>query len=65
MSTIEMVTIAKGTYLQLLSQSDELSSLEGGGIDDWEWYSESMKDRRIARDCNERGNDVKWEAMRE
>lgn len=38
----EMVTIPKSKYINLLVKSDTLEALECGGVDNWEWYGESV-----------------------
>ncbi len=40
----KMVTISKTTYDELIRDSKILRALEAGGVDNWEWYSESLKD---------------------
>ena len=39
----EMVTITKKVYDQLCADSEKLTALESGGVDNWEWYWESLK----------------------
>lgn len=39
----ETVIITKKKYDQLLSDSFALRCLERGGVDNWDWYSESMQ----------------------
>jgi len=36
------VTISKEDYVDLLVASEKLSRLECGGVDNWEWYGESL-----------------------
>ena len=36
------VTITKKEYLRLTVAYEELSRLNGGGVDNWEWYVESL-----------------------
>jgi hypothetical protein len=36
------VTISKKEYLRLLIESARLNLLECGGVDNWEWYGESL-----------------------
>lgn len=38
------VTISSERYAELLKAEEELSALHAGGVDDWEWYNESLKD---------------------
>ncbi len=35
-------TISKKEYEELLDRNRKLSALEAGGVDNWEWYSESL-----------------------
>lgn len=35
-------TISKNEYEELLDRNRKLSALEAGGVDNWEWYSESL-----------------------
>ena len=39
-----MITITKKEYLQLLLAGCKLKFLEIGGVDNWEWYGESLND---------------------
>lgn len=36
------VTIPIEEYVELLTDSEKLSRLEAGGVDNWEWYCESL-----------------------
>lgn len=38
-----MVTISKKEYEELLEDSKVLTALYAGGVDNWEWYSESIE----------------------
>ncbi len=38
----ETVTITKQKYYELLCAEAELALLESGGVDNWDWYSESL-----------------------
>jgi hypothetical protein len=40
----EMVTISKKKYESLLEDSRVLDALHAGGVDNWEWYSESIQE---------------------
>lgn len=40
----EMVTITKAEYQRLLDVEFKMDCLEAGGVDNWDWYSESLKD---------------------
>lgn len=39
----ELVTITKEEYDRLIDDSFKLSCLDSGGVDNWEWYHESLK----------------------
>lgn len=36
------IEITKKEYLSLLEDSEKLRRLENGGVDNWEWFSESL-----------------------
>lgn len=38
----EKIEITKKEYLRLLIAEETLNRLEHGGVDNWEWYSESL-----------------------
>ena len=38
----EQVTISRKEYESLKEDSDTLAKLHAGGVDNWEWYSESL-----------------------
>lgn len=40
----EMVVISKERYDDLLHAEEVLAALYAGGVDNWEWYSESLED---------------------
>lgn len=44
METEETITITKKEYNSLRKDSRELAALEAGGVDNWEWYGESLKE---------------------
>lgn len=39
---METVTVPKTEYEQLLEDSKILHALYAGGVDNWEWYDESL-----------------------
>lgn len=41
---MEAVIIPKNKFANLLRDSDKLYRLECGGVDNWEWYGESLND---------------------
>jgi hypothetical protein len=40
----ETITISKTEYDRLNDRDLKLSYLEAGGVDNWEWYSESLRE---------------------
>ncbi len=40
----EMVTISKARLKELIRAEKELSCLHMGGVDNWEWYHESLQE---------------------
>ena len=46
----EMVTITKLEYDRLLKREFKLKCLECGGVGNWDWYAESLKDYFKAED---------------
>lgn len=41
---MEAIIIPKNEFASLLRDSDKLSRLEYGGVDNWEWYNEALND---------------------
>ena len=41
---IEEVTITRAQYNLLVHRDKFLGALESGGVDNWEWYSESINE---------------------
>ena len=41
---MEAIIIPKNELASLLRDSDKLHRLECGGVDNWEWYGESLND---------------------
>ena len=39
---MEAIIIPKNEFASLLRDSDKLRRLEYGGVENWEWYSESL-----------------------
>lgn len=46
MSTVQ---ISKSQYEKLLDDSAKLNALENGGVDNWEWYDESLTEYHEAK----------------
>lgn len=44
------VTISQKRYKELLEAEKELSALHAGGVDNWEWYSESLREAGLFDD---------------
>ena len=40
----ETITIPVSRYKELLKSEEILDALYAGGVDNWEWYSESLKE---------------------
>lgn len=47
------ITIPTSRYKQLLKDSKILAALHAGGVDNWEWYSESLNDAGLYDDEEE------------
>lgn len=48
--TGDMITIPLKVYNELMSDSRILGALYAGGVDNWEWYDEALKDLRADED---------------
>jgi len=44
MAEEKMITIKESFYDYLCKREARLNSLENGGVDNWEWYGESLKE---------------------
>ena len=42
MNQVPVITIPEGRYAELVKAEKKLNALEEGGVDNWEWYSESL-----------------------
>ena len=49
----ETITIPLKEYKDLQRQSFMLTCLESGGVDNWDWYSESLKEYFEKEDTGE------------
>ncbi|WOZ56272.1 hypothetical protein vBKpnPMUC100_022 [Klebsiella phage vB_KpnP_MUC100] len=47
------VTISEDRLKYLESRDEILSALEAGGVDNWEWYSESLQEAGLLDDDEE------------
>ena len=45
----DMITITRKRYEALLDDEFKLNCLENGGVDNWDWYEESIRPWRIER----------------
>lgn len=50
---IDTIEITKMEYLNLLKDSEALRRLENGGVDNWDWYSESLYGTEFQEDFDE------------
>lgn len=39
-----MIEITEERYEELLDAEKKLDALEAGGVDNWQWYGDSLKD---------------------
>lgn len=46
----DSVTISGEYYRQLLRSQKELNALHAGGVDNWDWYSESLREAGLFDD---------------
>lgn len=59
MGVVIQTTIPTERYVELLMAEEKLRRLEAGGVDSWEWYSESLNPEdqpRLADIENELGH---------
>lgn len=54
---IDTIEITKMEYFNLLKDSEKLARLEGGGVDNWSYYSESIHSKEL--------NDESWDEWEE
>lgn len=47
MDETEYVTITRESYDDLTRAYAELKALHAGGVDSWEWYSESLREAML------------------
>lgn len=52
-NTEETVTLTKKEYWELRRSAFKLDCLEAGGVDNWDWYDESLKDYYAAVEKDE------------
>jgi hypothetical protein len=58
------ITISKKLYLQLQIDSETLTRLEAGGVDNWNWYDESLNpDNEPDMDKFEEGEKIRITAL--
>lgn len=49
----KLVTITKEAHERLLRAERELTALHAGGVDNWEWYGDSLRDAGLFDEDNE------------
>lgn len=54
---MDNITIPIERYNKLVRAEKMLSALEAGGVDNWEWYSESLQEFFKEDDDEEEGDD--------
>ena len=54
---MEAVIIPKNEFASLLRDSDKLHRLECGGVDNWEWYDESLNNDPSYEKIQDMSND--------
>lgn len=54
---MDKITISTDTYNRLIAAQRELNALHAGGVDNWEWYSESLRDAGLFDDEDEEDDD--------
>lgn len=55
---MEKILITKAEYERLLDRDEKLTALEEGGVDNWEWYEESLKDYYQRQEEDERREEI-------
>lgn len=62
----DTITISKKEYITLLQNQLKLEKLEGGGVDNWQWYSDSLNEGKpFYEECEEIENKVKTKTQGE
>jgi len=51
-----MIKITKEEYLRMSIAEEQLSRLEAGGVDNWNWYGESLNDDQYDLSFDEWGS---------
>lgn len=59
------ITISEDEYEQLQEAKMMLDALKAGGVDNWEWYDESLKELLEAKEKREKLNEVIEEIFEE
>ena len=52
------IKITKARLLELERAAAKLNALEAGGVDNWEWYDEALKDYRQTIELEEKYEDL-------
>lgn len=55
---MKKILITKAEYERLLDRDEKLTALEEGGVDNWEWYEESLKDYYQRQEEDERREEI-------
>ena len=54
---MEAIIIPKNEFADLLRDSDKLNRLECGGVDNWDWYDESLNNDPSYEKIQDMSND--------
>lgn len=54
----ETVEISKSDLYQLKKDSVKLAALEAGGVDNWDWYSDSLRDHDYVANANKAHQEI-------
>lgn len=49
------IVVNSNRYEALLKAEKELDALHAGGVDNWEWYYESLRNAGLLAPCDDRG----------
>jgi hypothetical protein len=55
------VTVTQAEYDKMQRELGKLYALEAGGVDNWEWFDESLKEWRKENEFNEMIDDLVYE----
>lgn len=57
MTSTKTISISKDFYDSLIKDSEELQALHDGGVDNWEWYHESLEEAGFIKKYYENDDD--------